>query len=54
MIDAILASPKHILTTARAKTDTALVENEKGKKVPVTYGLKPELVTLIYFDIAFH
>lgn len=56
MIDAILASPKHILTTARAKTDTALVENEKGKKVPVTYGLKPELRDNIEydFDIAFN
>lgn len=56
MIDAILASPKHIITTTRAKTDTALVENAQGKKAPVTYGLKPELRDGIEyeFDITFN
>ena len=56
MIDAILSSPKHILTTARAKSDTALETNEKGKSVPRTYGLKPELRDGIEFefDIVFN
>lgn len=42
-IDTLMASPKHVLITARAKSDTALVENAKGKMEPRTYGLKPEI-----------
>ena len=43
MIDIILESPKHVLMTARAKSDTVLVANDKGKFEPRTYGLKPEM-----------
>lgn len=43
MIDTLLESPKHMFFTARAKSDTVLVENEKGKMVPKTFGLKPEI-----------
>jgi hypothetical protein len=50
MLDVILSSPKHIFVTARAKTDTALIQNDKGKATPVTYGLKPELREGIDFD----
>lgn len=48
-VDTILAAPKHIFCTARAKSDTAL-EDINGKKVPKTYGLKPELREGIEFD----
>lgn len=50
MLDVILNSPKHILTTARAKSDTALVANDKGKQAPRSYGLKPELRDNIEYD----
>lgn len=43
VIDDILASPKYVLTTARAKSDTVLVPNDKGKMEPRTYGLKPDI-----------
>lgn len=43
MIDNILLSPKHIFITARAKSDTVLSLDDKGKMVPRTYGLKPDL-----------
>lgn len=49
MIDAILSSPKHILATARAKTDTAIV-TDSGKATPKTYGLKPELRDNVEYD----
>jgi hypothetical protein len=50
MIDTILSSPKHILTTARAKTDTALVTGDNGKAAPKSYGLKPELRDNVEYD----
>ena len=50
MLDCILSSNKHILTTARAKSDTALVANEKNKMVPRAFGLKPELRDNIEYD----
>lgn len=50
MLDVILTSSKHILTTARAKTDTALVVNDKGKSAPRAYGLKPELRDNVEYD----
>lgn len=50
MLDVILASPKHIFVTSRAKTDTSLVTNEKGKQAPVTVGLKPELRDNVDYD----
>lgn len=50
MLDVLLSSPKHIISTARAKSDTALVENAKGKMEPKTYGLTPELRDGITFD----
>jgi thymidine kinase len=50
MIDTILASPKHIFATARAKTDTALVTGENGKATPKSYGLKPELRDNVEYD----
>lgn len=43
MIDVLLESPKHMFMTARAKSDTVLVENAKGKMEPRTFGLKPEI-----------
>lgn len=43
VIDDILASPKYVLITARAKSDTVLVPNDKGKMEPRTYGLKPDI-----------
>ena len=56
MLDTIMSSPKHILVTARAKSDTVLVTNDKGKSVPVSYGLKPELRDGVdfEFDIVFN
>ncbi len=56
MVDVIMQSPKHILCTARSKNDTALVENDKGKMAPRTYGLTPELRDNITyeFDIVFN
>jgi hypothetical protein len=53
MIDTILESPKHILMTARAKTDTVMVENAKGKMEPKTYGLKAELREGFEFECDF-
>jgi hypothetical protein len=50
MVDTILASPKHIFATARAKTDTALVTGENGKATPKSYGLKPELRDNVEYD----
>lgn len=50
MLDTLLSSPKHIISTARSKSDTALVENAVGKMAPKTYGLKPELRDGIEFD----
>jgi hypothetical protein len=49
MIDAIMASPKHVIATARAKTDTVVV-TDSGKAVPKAYGLKPELREGIEYD----
>ena len=42
-IELILKSSKHYFITARAKSDTALVADSKGKMVPKTFGLKPDL-----------
>ncbi len=53
MIDTILESPKHIIMTARAKTDTVMVENAKGKMEPKTYGLKAELREGFEFECDF-
>lgn len=53
MIDTILESPKHVLITARAKSDTVMVENAKGKLEPKTYGLKPELRDGFEFECDF-
>ena len=50
MLDCILSSNKHILTTARAKSDTALVSNDKNKMVPRAFGLKPELRDNVEYD----
>lgn len=49
MLDAIMQSPKVILSTARAKSDT-VVDTSSGKAVPKTYGLKPELREGIEYD----
>jgi len=56
MLDVILQSPKHVIATARSKNDVVLIPNDKGKMVPTTYGLKPELREGIEFefDIAFN
>lgn len=50
MLDVLLSSSKHIFVTARAKTDTTLVTNDKGKQAPVTVGLKPELRDNVDYD----
>lgn len=50
MVDAIMSSPKHILATARAKTDTVIAISDQGKASPKSYGLKPELRDGIDFD----
>lgn len=56
MLDVIMASPKIFIGTARAKSDTVLVENDKGKMKPKTFGLKPEIREGIEFefDIVFN
>lgn len=41
MIDAVLRSKCHIVTTMRTKTEWVLEENEKGKKVPKKIGMAP-------------
>lgn len=53
MVDTILESPKHILMTARAKSDTVMVENAKGKLEPKTYGLKADLRDGFEFECDF-
>jgi hypothetical protein len=50
MIDAIMASPKHVVATARAKTDTVVAMSDTGKATPKSYGLKPELRDGIEYD----
>lgn len=42
MLDAILSFPGHVIITLRVKTEWSIEENERGKKVPVKIGLKPE------------
>lgn len=41
-VDNILASPKVIICTLRAKSDVVLADNGNGKMAPKTYGLKPD------------
>ena len=53
MIDTILESPKHVLITARAKSDTVMVENAKGKLEPKTFGLKADLRDGFEFECDF-
>lgn len=53
MVDTILESPKHIIMTARAKSDTVMVENAKGKLEPKTYGLKADLRDGFEFECDF-
>lgn len=55
-VDAILGSSKHIIATARSKSDTVLIPNEQGKMAPKTFGLKPELRddSDFEFDIVFN
>lgn len=53
LLDTILSSPKHIIATARAKTDTVMVENAKGKLEPKIYGLKPEARDGIDYEFDF-
>lgn len=42
-IELILKSSKYYFITARAKSDTVLTADSKGKMVPKTFGLKPDL-----------
>lgn len=53
MIDTILESPKHVLITARAKSDTVMVENDKGKMAPKTFGLKADIRDGFEFECDF-
>lgn len=41
MVEAILASPLHVIVTMRARMEYVLEEDAKGKKVPRKVGLKP-------------
>lgn len=41
LVNAVLASPLHIITTMRTKTAYEVVEDERGKKVPKKIGLAP-------------
>ncbi len=41
MIEAILASPCHVIVTMRSKMEYVLEENEKGKQVPRKVGMAP-------------
>jgi hypothetical protein len=50
MLDSVLSSPKHVIVTARAKTDTVVTMSETGKAVPKSYGLKPELRDGVDYD----
>ena len=41
LVEALLSSPAHIITTMRVKQEYVLEENERGKKVPRKVGLQP-------------
>ena len=41
LVEAMLASPCHIIATMRAKTEYILEENERGKKEPKKVGMAP-------------
>lgn len=41
MVDAIIYAPMHVIATMRSKMHYDLVEDEKGKKVPVKIGMQP-------------
>ena len=41
MIEAILASPCHVIVTMRSKMEYVLEENERGKQVPRKVGMAP-------------
>ena len=41
LVEALLSSPCHIITTMRVKMEYVLEENERGKKVPRKVGLQP-------------
>jgi hypothetical protein len=41
LVEAMLASPCHIIGTMRVKTEYVLEENDRGKKVPRKVGLQP-------------
>jgi hypothetical protein len=41
LVESLLSSPAHIITTMRVKQEYVLEENERGKKVPRKVGLQP-------------
>jgi hypothetical protein len=41
LVDAILRSPAHVITTMRSKSEYVLEEDEKGRKVPRKIGMAP-------------
>lgn len=41
MVEAILASPCHVIATLRAKQEYVLQKDEKGREVPVRIGMRP-------------
>jgi hypothetical protein len=41
LVEALLSSPSHIITTMRVKQEYVLEENDRGKKVPRKVGLQP-------------
>ncbi len=55
-ISTILASPKDMFLTLRAKMDTVLTPDDSGKIVPKTFGIKPDFRDGFVFecDIVFN
>jgi hypothetical protein len=41
LVDAILRSPAHVITTMRSKSEYVLEEDEKGRKIPRKIGMAP-------------
>lgn len=62
LVDAILASPLHIIGTLRTKTAYEIAEDDKGKKAPKRVGLAPvqregleyEFTTVLDLDVDSH
>lgn len=49
-VTSLIASPKVVIATARAKSDRAIIQDTAGKVAVKTYGLKPDLRDDIDFE----